>query len=165
VAVFTRLSGDKTGALVIGESIKFVREHQRRRKGTPTAIKKCSIFVRSFSTNNSSKKTIIMKKNILMLITGLSIGVILMSFIGKKKEEEQQTKYIELKEDFSLHNGSVLKKGTMLKVDKSASEGYTRYILYVNYKSGEGIEPKAFEKENLIKPYWLYRIDSLTIKN
>ena len=87
-----------------------------------------------------------------------------MSFIDKNKEEEQQTKYIELKEDFSLHNGSVLKKGTMLKVEKSASEGYTRYILYVNYKSGEGIEPKIFKKENLIKTYWLYRIDSLIIK-
>jgi len=100
-----------------------------------------------------------------MLIIGLSIGAILMSFIKNNKEEKQQTKYIELKEEFSLNNGSVLKKGTMLKVDKSASEGYTRYILYVNYKSDEGIEPKTFEKENLIKPYWLYRIDSLTIKN
>jgi hypothetical protein len=106
-----------------------------------------------------------MKKNILILIAGLSIGAVFMSFIKINNEDEQQTKYTELKEDFSLNNGSVLKKGTMLRIDKSASEGYTRYILYINYKSDDGVEPRIFKKENLIKPYWLYRSDSLAIKN
>lgn len=105
-----------------------------------------------------------MKKNILMLLIGLSIGAMLMSFIKNKQEGEQQIKYIELKEDFLLNNGGVLKKGTMLKVDKPASEGYTRYMLYVNYKSEEGIELKSYDKYNLIKPYWIYRDSSAISK-
>lgn len=106
-----------------------------------------------------------MKKNILVLIFGITIGIILTSFIKKYKEENQQTKYVELKEDFTLNNGSVLKKGTMLKVDKSSSEGYTRYIAYINYKSNDGIELRIFDKENFIKPYWLYRIDTVKTGN
>jgi len=105
-----------------------------------------------------------MKKNILLLFIGLSIGAILMSFIEKYRENAQKTKYIELKEDFSLDNGSILQQGTLLRIDNPASEGYTRYILYVNYKSNAATEQRIYEKENLIKPYWMYRIDSSTIK-
>lgn len=98
-----------------------------------------------------------MKMNILMLVIGLSIGALLMSFIRNKQQGEVQTKYIELKEEFLLSNGGVLKKGTMLRIDKPASEGYTRYLLYINYKSEEGIELKSYNKANLIKPYWMHR--------
>ena len=103
-----------------------------------------------------------MKKNILLLTIGLLIGAVLMSFIDKYDDGEQQTKYIELKEDFTLSNGGILKQGTLLKIDNPASEGYTRYILYVNYKSNEGMELKTYNKQNLIKPYWMYR-DSTTV--
>ena len=104
-----------------------------------------------------------MKKSILFLIGGLIIGALTMSFIEKYKES-YQTKYIELKEDFKLDNQSLLKKGTLLKIDKAASEGYTRYCLYINYKSEEAIELRSFDKENLIKPYWMYRTDSTSQK-
>ena len=73
------------------------------------------------------------------------------------EQRSSQTKYIELKEDFVLDNGSVLKKGCVLKVDKSMNESFTRYILYVNYKGTISIEAKTFDLDNFIKPYWMNR--------
>jgi len=103
-----------------------------------------------------------MKKNILFLISGLVVGGLIMSFVDKA-ESGNETKYIELKEDFILTNGSVLKKGALLRIDQSYSEGHTRYILYINYKGEAGMELKKYDKENLINPYWMYRTDSTIV--
>ena len=62
----------------------------------------------------------------------MTIGILSLSFIGNRKNIE--TKYIELKKDFILDNGSVLKSGSLLRIEKSFSEGHTRYILYINSK-------------------------------
>ncbi|MEI6946327.1 hypothetical protein V9K67_03935 [Paraflavisolibacter sp. H34] len=105
-----------------------------------------------------------MKQNILLFAMGMLIGIVLMSFMDRNQGKTKQTKYIELKENFYLSNGGVLKRGTQLKIDKSSSEGFTRYILYVNYKSEEGIGLKSYEKMNLVKPYWIYR-DSAAVNN
>jgi hypothetical protein len=104
-----------------------------------------------------------MKKSLLILFLGLCIGAFLMHLIGQNKGKEAQTKYIELKENFLLDNGIVLKKGTFLRFDKTLSEGFKRYILYVNYKSDATIESKDYMLENLVKPYWMYR-DSIGAK-
>lgn len=99
-----------------------------------------------------------MKKNIIFFILGLIIGILSLSFIGSRKNSE--TKYIELKRDFILDNGSLLKSGSLLKIEEAFSEGHTRYILYVNSKGHKYTELKTFKKENLIHPYWMYVVDS-----
>jgi hypothetical protein len=99
-----------------------------------------------------------MKINVIFFISGVAIGILLLSFIGNVKDRE--TKYIELKRDFVLDNGSVLKSGSLLRIEKAFSEGHTRYILYLNSKGDKYTELKTFNKENLIHPYWMYVADS-----
>jgi hypothetical protein len=98
-----------------------------------------------------------------MLILGLFIGAT-MVLLFNRYQTSKQTKYLELKEDFILSNGGILKKGTLLKSEKAMNEGFTRYILYINYKSDVAVELKSYKVENLVKPYWMYR-DSLAIEN
>jgi len=101
-----------------------------------------------------------MLRSILILLTGVLLGILSVTFYNKY-QQAGYTKYIELREDFTLDNGSVLKRGCMLKIDNSSNENFTRYLLNLNYKGGKGIEAKVFDKGNLIKPYWMYRDTSL----
>lgn len=102
-----------------------------------------------------------MKKNIGLVMLGLLIGALLSSFINFSGGS---TKYIRLEEDFVIANGGIIKKGTYLRVDESFSEGFTRYILFLNYKGDSGTTFEEFDKPNLVKPYWIYRTDSLDNK-
>jgi hypothetical protein len=105
--------------------------------------------------------TKIMKKNIGLVMLGLLMGALLSSFITFSGTS---TKYIKLEEDFVIESGGIIKKGTYLRVDKSFSEGFTRYILFLNYKGESGTTFEEFDKTNLVKPYWIYRTDSLNDK-
>ena len=85
---------------------------------------------------------------ILGIILGLSIGFYLWGI--------EYPKYVELQEDVIISDIGEIKRGTILKVDEEMSEGFTRYILYLNNK-GIGVREYKQDKEkvNLIIPYWL----------
>ena len=104
-----------------------------------------------------------MVKNTFILIIGILMGagiaIYINHFTGKV-----ETKYIELDKDFVLDNGSVLKQGTLLRIDEGMSEGFTRYQIYVNYKGDNAIKLKVFLKENLKSPYWMYLKDSSSLE-
>ena len=74
----------------------------------------------------------------------------------KSKYEKQP--YFELSEDVYINEVGNLKKGTILKYDDSYSEGFTRFILYLNAK---GIDLKEYKdnNNNEIIPYWLEKIE------
>jgi hypothetical protein len=61
--------------------------------------------------------------------------------------------YIILKSNYKIEGAGFLQKGTVLQVDEGMSEGFTRFILYLNMKGGE--YEKYPNKENVIIPYWL----------
>lgn len=104
-----------------------------------------------------------MLRTIITLLIGIIVGAFLMAFYIKEKDSSVQTDYIELKGDFKLPGGSILRKGILLRSDKSMNEGFTRYILYINYKGTAFIKHNAFEKENFVKPYWMF-LDTLMEK-
>lgn len=91
---------------------------------------------------------------ILGIILGLSIGFYLWGI--------EYPKYVELQEDVIISDIGEIKRGTILKVDEEMSEGFTRYILYLNNK-GIGMSEYKQDKEkvNLIIPYWLAKSEWL----
>jgi hypothetical protein len=96
-----------------------------------------------------------MKKKILLtsiisVVIGVFIGLFINSFAFNKK-----TEYFELEQDYVDENIGIIKKGTLLKYDQPFSEGFTRYILYLNIHDSEA--PK-FKKETFndeVIPYWI----------
>lgn len=64
--------------------------------------------------------------------------------------------YITLDQDYKMDNGSVIKKGTFLEVDKGFSEGFTRYFLYINIHDSEMPDSMNIEKSKTKKVHWLY---------
>jgi len=92
-------------------------------------------------------------------ITGFILGIIIvLSFFFFLKNKEKSFKYVQLKEDYSIENIGTLKKGTILRIDEGMSEGFTRYILYLNLKYGE-TELYETEYPDMIIPYWLHNIE------
>jgi hypothetical protein len=85
-----------------------------------------------------------------LLIGGIVIAI-LMYFVFLKPNYE----YVELKSDYVIENGGIIKQGTVLQVDKPFSEGFTRYILYLNLSDGEIIENHQEERNDVVIPYWL----------
>jgi len=71
-------------------------------------------------------------------------------------------KYVRLKSDYVIEDGGLVKEGTILRVDKPFSEGFTRYILYLNLSDGEVIDVYDPERRDEIIPYWL-RADSTSL--
>lgn len=98
-------------------------------------------------------------------LAGLTSGLILMFafyFFVFAKRENKTYEYVKLKEDYDIDNVGTLKKGTILRIDEPMSEGFTRYILYLNLK-GDGTEIYKTDKHKdyLIIPYWLQLTDTI----
>lgn len=62
--------------------------------------------------------------------------------------------YAKLTTDVEIINVGTLKKGTILRIDKGMDEGFTRYILYLNFKSDK-VEKVETENRYIVKPYWI----------
>ena len=95
-------------------------------------------------------------------IAGFVLGVIItLAFCFFIVLKNMQFKYVQLKEDYKIEDVGTLKKGTILRIDEGMSEGFTRYILYLNL--GDGDEVEIYEPKypylNLIIPYWLHKND------
>lgn len=68
--------------------------------------------------------------------------------------------YFKLKNDYCIENIGYLKAGTLIQVDKGMSEGFTRYVLYLNISDGEEVEKYNAKEKDMIIPYWLQVKDS-----
>lgn len=88
----------------------------------------------------------------LWLILGVVIGVIGCILFYRFSPVERR--YFELQSDYKIEGQGTLKKGTLLQYDRGYSEGFTRYILYLNLKDINLKEHKPDRKGEII-PYWL----------
>jgi hypothetical protein len=104
-----------------------------------------------------------MLRNILIFVIGNLFGVLIFSSYNSLSKNNYNSKYIKLTEDFVLSNWGIIKKGTLLKIDQPMNEGFSRCILYINKKGDAYAEMVEYEKENFIKPYWIFK-DSSIIK-
>lgn len=92
------------------------------------------------------------KATIFLLGTVFGVAILLIkdhiSFYKSNKE-----RYFVLQRDYRIENGGLLKKGTSLKFDEGMSEGFDRFILYLNVKGGQIVIDTI--SPNQIVPYWL----------
>lgn len=109
-----------------------------------------------------------MKSNYITLIVfilGVAVGISLSFFWEKEGAFFNENSYIKLEDDFCIDNIGFLRKGTLIKFDKAFSEGFSRYILYLNFPSSHSGSPYVTEHEHEIIPYWLRQRDSTCISN
>lgn len=89
----------------------------------------------------------------IFLIIGIVLGIILNKLYHHF--DKTQHEYYVLDSDYQGENKSLLKKGTVISYDQGFSEGFSRYVLYINIKDFEA--PKKFTKEKEIQPFWFER--------
>ncbi len=89
-------------------------------------------------------------KFVLVFIVGIIIGLVLSNYLMFSSS----TSYVMLNKDYTLENGSLIKKGTKIKIDYGFSEGFTRYIVYINAKRIDG-QVEKFNYHNYCIPYWI----------
>lgn len=89
---------------------------------------------------------------------GLSFGIAVMLFVNNFNKNDYT--YIRLNHNYRIEGIGEVKKGTKLRFDVSMSEGFARYILYLNLKDSDVTIYKTDHKDVVI-PYWLSRIDSV----
>lgn len=88
-------------------------------------------------------------------ITGLLVGAVAVSVLAYFLFLKRTNEYVELTKDYAIENGGVIKHGSVLKIDKPFSEGFTRYILYLNLSDGEQVLRHETERKDVVIPYWL----------
>ncbi len=93
-------------------------------------------------------------KLLLFFCFGIVVGILISCGLLILYSNSTSTTYVTLGKDAILDNNSILKKGTEIRVDEGMSEGFTRYILYLNAKHLEGSIAKK-DTINIIKPYWI----------
>ena len=85
---------------------------------------------------------------------GVILGLLVFGF-AFKAEKSKENIYFRLKKDYCIDNYGYLKSGTILKVDEGMSEGFTRYILYLNISDAEEVGEYTTKENDMIIPYWL----------
>lgn len=93
-------------------------------------------------------------KNILKTLIVLILGIILGYLISKKVTFEKPS-YAVLQSDYYHEELGLLKKGTKLRYDKGMSEGFSRYILYINISDADNLKLEKSNRINEIEPYWI----------
>lgn len=105
------------------------------------------------------------KKNLTILVLGLLVGIFFGDFLDplnmSKKSEEP---YFMLEEDVIIDGVGNLKTGVKIKYDEGFSEGFTRFILYLNAKD-VSLKRLNVSKENHIIPYWLEKENNSSQNN
>jgi hypothetical protein len=81
------------------------------------------------------------------------LGFFVAELVGHFKTTELA--YIKLNKDYVMDNGSHIAKGTMLQIDKGFSEGFTRYLLYVNISDADIPDSSFVIKRNVKNVHWL----------
>lgn len=93
-------------------------------------------------------------KNSLKTFIVLFIGIVL-GFLISKKVSFEKPSYVILQSDYFHQELGLLKKGTKLKFDKGMSEGFSRYILYINISDADNLKLEKSNTINEIEPYWI----------
>lgn len=100
-------------------------------------------------------------KKILFLLLGLAFGIIIgisIHYLLPKNNE-----YYVLKMDYNIQKAGTIKAGTIIKFDKAFSEGFSRYVLYLNIPDSETLDKYKSEENDIIIPYWLREIDTIQV--
>lgn len=87
------------------------------------------------------------------LIFGFLLGIFAMTILSKNNSPP--IRYVKITQDYFIENVGVIRKGTILKVDKGFSEGFTRYVLFLNISSSEKFDLHNSDFHDEIVPYWL----------
>lgn len=96
----------------------------------------------------------------IIFFCGFALGIMVFGFYTFRTEKNIDNVYFKLKGDYCIENMGRLKSGTLLQVNKGMSEGFTRYILYLNLSDGEKVEKYNTKEKDMIIPYWLNVKDS-----
>ena len=97
-------------------------------------------------------------RKILIFLLGTICGIIIGIVVNYLTPKENN--YVKLKKDYCIENIGIIKKGSILKFDKAFSEGFSRYILYVNIHDAEDLDKHQTDKQGMVIPYWLREIDT-----
>jgi hypothetical protein len=90
-------------------------------------------------------------------ILGLILGIAATLFATHFRQKDYT--YVQLKHDYHIVGIGEVKKGTILRFDEAMSEGFTRYVLYLNLKDDDVTIHKTDHKYTVI-PYWLSNVDN-----
>lgn len=95
-----------------------------------------------------------MKNKVIYFALGILSSVVIVSIYNYFQEDEsiKNNPYFILNKDYKVGELGLLKKGTKIKFDKGMSEGFSRFILYINIKGGDISKEK---ETDIIIPYWL----------
>jgi len=93
-------------------------------------------------------------KNIFKTLIVLIVGIIL-GFLISKKVSFERPSYVVLQSDYFHQELGLLKKGTKLRYDEGMSEGFSRYILYINISDANKLTLEKSNHINEIEPYWV----------
>jgi hypothetical protein len=85
----------------------------------------------------------------------LGLFVVILYMYGNNINNSFENEYYKLKDDYCVDDIGFLKSGTLLRVDKGMSEGFTRYVLYLNISDGEDLVKYKTKEKDMIIPYWL----------
>lgn len=102
----------------------------------------------------------VFNSKISFFLLGFILGLVVIIVLNNNNLNSSENEYYKLENDYCIDNIGVLKSGTLLKTDKGMSEGFTRYILYLNISDGEVLEKYPTKEKNIIMPYWLIPKDS-----
>jgi hypothetical protein len=91
-----------------------------------------------------------MKRNFLYFLLGVVTSALV--FFLLKRDNNNDTLYYTLSQDYEIDNVGFLKKGTIIKFDEGMNEGFDRYILYLNLKNGSLL---IDTQSSGYIPYWL----------
>ena len=105
-------------------------------------------------------------KTINSFISGFATGVgVLLAFyfLVFAKGESKSFKYVQLKDDYKIEDVGTLKENNTAN-GRGRSEGFTRYMLYLNLKGGN---TEIHKTEHPVKsfPYWLQPTDTTKLTN
>ena len=100
---------------------------------------------------------------LLVFALGVAVGVFLSLFWRKGSSVSDKNSYIKLEGDFCIDGVGYLREGTLIKFDREFSEGFSRYILYLNFPSSYSGSPYSTGREHEIIPYWLNQRDSTCV--
>lgn len=94
-------------------------------------------------------------KVILLVLIGFILGI--GSAVGIYLWNNKTTLICTVQEDLTVADGIIIPKGTELIHDEAMSEGFDRYILYINMygtKSDQKLKCRRDSRSFLIVPYW-----------
>jgi len=106
----------------------------------------------------------LLNSKLIFFFSGFIMGLFVLAIYIYNVECDNDNEYFRLKNDYCIDDIGLLKSGTLLQFDEAMSEGFTRYILYLNISDGEMLEKYEAKEKDMIIPYWLNIKDTTSIE-